>query len=50
MGFKNYPAVGLVMSELALDGESRTVDIRAFRPERFAENRLTKAEYEYVDD
>jgi glycine/D-amino acid oxidase-like deaminating enzyme len=50
MGFKISPAVGLVMSELVLDGASTTVDISAFRPERFAEGQPIKAEYEYVDD
>lgn len=50
MGFKISPAVGLVMSELLLDGSGKTVDISAFRPDRFAENKPIKAEYEYVDD
>jgi sarcosine oxidase, subunit beta len=50
MGFKISPAVGLVMSELVLDGESQAVDISAFRPSRFAEQKPIKAEYEYVDD
>jgi len=50
MGFKISPAVGLVISELILDGTARTVDISAFRPERFAEGKPIKAEYEYMDD
>ena len=50
MGFKISPAVGLVMSELVLDGTSTTVDISAFRPQRFVEGQPIKAEYEYVDD
>jgi len=50
MGFKISPAVGLVMSELVLDGKASTVDITAFRPHRFAEGQPIKAEYEYVDD
>jgi sarcosine oxidase subunit beta len=50
MGFKISPAIGLVMSELVLDGEARSVDIGPFRPSRFAENAPIKAEYEYVDD
>jgi sarcosine oxidase subunit beta len=50
MGFKISPAIGLVMSELVVDGEGKTVDISAFRPGRFAENRPIEAEYEYVDD
>jgi sarcosine oxidase, subunit beta len=50
MGFKISPAIGLVMSELVLDGEASSVNIGPFRPSRFAENAPIKAEYEYVDD
>jgi sarcosine oxidase, subunit beta len=50
MGFKISPAVGLVMSELILDGEATTIDIRPFRPSRFAEGRPIKAAFEYRDD
>jgi glycine/D-amino acid oxidase-like deaminating enzyme len=50
MGFKISPAIGLVMSELILDGASTTVDISAFRPTRFAEDKPIKAEFEYKDD
>jgi sarcosine oxidase subunit beta len=50
MGFKISPAIGLVMSELVLDGAGRTVDISAFRPSRFAEGKPIKPEFEYVDD
>ena len=50
MGFKISPAIGLVMSELLLDGEGKTVDISSFRPSRFAEGAPIKAEFEYVDD
>ena len=50
MGFKISPAIGVVMSELFLDGKSKTVDITAFRPSRFAENQPIKANYEYIDD
>ena len=50
MGFKISPAIGLVMSELVLDGIASSVDISAFRPSRFAEKAPIKAEYEYVDD
>ena len=50
MGFKISPAVGLVMSELVLDGGGKTVDISAFRPSRFAEGKEIKPQYEYVDD
>jgi len=38
------------MSELSIDGNTKSVDIGAFRPDRFALNRPIKAEYEYVDD
>jgi sarcosine oxidase, subunit beta len=48
-GFKISPAIGLVMSELLLDGEAKTVEIRPFRPGRFAENCPIRAEYEYED-
>ena len=50
MGFKISPAVGLVMSELVLDGKGKSVDISTFRPNRFVENQPIRAEYEYVDD
>ncbi len=50
MGFKISPAIGLVMSELVLDGTGRTLDVSAFRPDRFSIGQPIKAEYEYVDD
>jgi glycine/D-amino acid oxidase-like deaminating enzyme len=50
MGFKISPAIGLVMSELILDGAAKTVDISAFRPTRFAEGKPIKGEFEYKDD
>jgi glycine/D-amino acid oxidase-like deaminating enzyme len=50
MGFKISPAVGLVLSELLLDGAGKTADISAFRPSRFAEGKPIRAEFEYVDD
>jgi sarcosine oxidase subunit beta len=50
MGFKISPAIGLVMSELILDGAAKTVDISAFRPMRFSEGKAIKAEFEYKDD
>jgi sarcosine oxidase subunit beta len=50
MGFKISPAIGLVMSELLLDGQGKTVDISSFRPSRFAEGRAIKSEFEYKDD
>jgi glycine/D-amino acid oxidase-like deaminating enzyme len=50
MGFKISPAIGLVMSQLVLDGVATTVDISPFRPQRFTEGKPIKAEHEYVDD
>ena len=50
MGFKISPAVGLAVSELLLDGKSRTVDLAAFDPERFAKGRPIHAEFEYGDE
>lgn len=50
MGFKISPAVGLVMSELVLDGMGKTIDVGVFRPNRFAESKPIKPEFEYVDD
>jgi len=50
MGFKISPAIGLVLSELLLDGRAKTVDISSFDPERFAKGRLIKAEWEYGDE
>src|SRR5882762_6828652 len=35
-GFKIAPAVGACLAELITEGRARTVDISAFRPERFA--------------
>jgi glycine/D-amino acid oxidase-like deaminating enzyme len=50
MGFKISPAIGLVMSELLLDGAAGSVDLEPFRPSRFAEGKPIQAEFEYVDD
>jgi len=50
MGSKSSLAVGLVMSELLLDGGAHSVDIRAFHRGRFAEGKPIRAEYEYVND
>ena len=47
-GFKTSPAVGLCMSELILDGVSKTVDISALAPSRFAEGKLIKGNYESI--
>ena len=45
-GFKTSPAVGLCMSELIVDGVSKTVDISSLAPSRFAEGKLIKGNYE----
>jgi glycine/D-amino acid oxidase-like deaminating enzyme len=50
MGFKISPAIGLVMSELLLDGKATTVDLTPFRPTRFSEGKPIRAEFEYKDD
>ena len=50
MGFKISPAIGIVMSELLLAGAAKTVDISAFSPDRFANCKPIKGEFEYVDD
>jgi sarcosine oxidase subunit beta len=50
MGFKLSPAIGLVMSELIIDGNAKTVDITPFRPNRFQEGQPIKADFEYKDD
>ena len=49
MGFKLSPAIGVVMSELVLDGAAKTLDITAFRPSRFVEGKLIRPEFEYQD-
>ena len=47
-GFKIGPAVGTSMAELILDGEAKTVDIRAFGLRRFAEGRPLEGPYPYA--
>ncbi|MBI5350456.1 MAG: FAD-binding oxidoreductase [Chloroflexi bacterium] len=47
-GFKTSPAVGLCMSELIVDGVSKTVDISALAPNRFAEGKLIKGNDESI--
>ena len=46
-GFKLSPAVGIVMAELILDGEARTVDISTLRMSRFAEGALNETRYTF---
>jgi sarcosine oxidase subunit beta len=47
-GFKTSPAVGLCMSELILDGKSKTVDLSIYRPQRFAEGKQIVGEHPYT--
>jgi glycine/D-amino acid oxidase-like deaminating enzyme len=49
MGFKISPAIGLVMSELIVDGRATTVDISPFRVSRFAEGQPIHPEFEYAE-
>ncbi|MGD8402704.1 MAG: FAD-dependent oxidoreductase [Anaerolineales bacterium] len=44
-GFKIAPAIGLCMSELILDGESKSIDISIYRPQRFEEGDEIKGNY-----
>jgi sarcosine oxidase subunit beta len=46
-GFKIAPAVGLCMSQLILDGVSRTVDLSIYSPQRFARGRPIRGEHAY---
>jgi len=47
-GFKVAPAVGACLTELILDGEAKTVDIRPFALRRFAEGRTPEGPYPYA--
>jgi len=47
-GFKIAPAVGTCLAELIIDGRAQTVDIGAFRPERFAEGKLIAGAHPYA--
>ena len=44
-GFKLSPMVGILMSELVLDGRASTIDITPLRMSRFAEGALNNAGY-----
>lgn len=46
-GFKLAPAVGVCMTELMLDGESRLVDISSLRMGRFSDGSLNTTQYEF---
>jgi glycine/D-amino acid oxidase-like deaminating enzyme len=48
-GFKISPAVGIALAELATQGQATTVDVSAFQAARFAEGRMLRARYEYLD-
>lgn len=48
-GFKLAPAIGVVMSELVLDGRASSVDITSFSPNRFAEGNPVRPPFEYED-
>ena len=49
-GFKISPAVGTLMADLIIDGDSRDPDIPAadFRFERFAEGKPLTSQHPYV--
>ncbi|MGV9798864.1 NAD(P)/FAD-dependent oxidoreductase [Mycobacterium sp. NPDC003449] len=49
MGFKICPAVGRALAELAT-GESQTIDISAFTPDRFAQGKPIVPRHGYSDD
>jgi sarcosine oxidase subunit beta len=46
-GFKIAPAVGTCLAELITEGRARSVDISAFRPERFAEGKPIAGPHPY---
>jgi glycine/D-amino acid oxidase-like deaminating enzyme len=48
-GFKLSPAIGIALAELALQGKATTVEVAAFRAERFAQGRMLRAQVEYLD-
>jgi glycine/D-amino acid oxidase-like deaminating enzyme len=50
MGFKISPAIGLVMSELLVDGRASAVDITPFRVSRFTEGKPIRPEFEYAEN
>jgi sarcosine oxidase subunit beta len=45
-GFKTAPAIGLCMTELILDGASRTVEISSLGPGRFSTGKLIRGNYD----
>jgi sarcosine oxidase subunit beta len=47
-GFKTSPATGRCMAELILDGSAKTVDISPLAPDRFAQGKLVKGNYDNI--
>ena len=47
-GFKLSPAVGRILSDVIVDGETSLVDVGFFRIERFAEGDLIRSDIGYV--
>ena len=47
-GFKIAPAVGTCLAELITEGRAKSVDISAFRPERFAQGRPLESPHPYA--
>ena len=47
--FKTAPAIGQCLTEVIVTGEATTVDIRPFRPTRFAEGEPLIGKHEYGD-
>jgi sarcosine oxidase subunit beta len=47
-GFKTSPAVGLCMSELILDGISKTVDLSIYSPQRFSGGKPIAGDHAYT--
>ncbi len=48
-GFKISPAVGIALAELATQGQATTVDVTPFSATRFAEGRMLRSQFEYLD-
>ncbi|MCS7015932.1 MAG: FAD-binding oxidoreductase [Gemmatales bacterium] len=46
-GFKFAPMIGQLLAELIVDGQYRSLDVTAFRLNRFAEGQLIKTRYTY---
>ncbi|MQF69219.1 FAD-binding oxidoreductase [SAR202 cluster bacterium AD-804-J14_MRT_500m] len=46
-GFKLAPAVGIVMAELILDGNAKTIDISPLRMGRFQDGNLNQTQYSF---